>query len=150
MIVVWEVPCGRCCASAGAPRSSAGPAAASPAPTCSRVRRSMGPSLPGDWLTITPSKALVHSHPYVHEDLGPSLAPVNEIGPSVAADHSNAVARINPAFVCIRVKLDAGQKNAGSAGLSGNRSHAYRFAEPRTDAADVMSTIELVDPELRD
>jgi triacylglycerol lipase len=78
------------------------------------------------------------------------LAPVNEIGPSVAADHSNAVARINPAFVCIRVKLDAGQKNAGSAGLSGNRSHAYRFAEPRTDAADVMSTIELVDPELRD
>ena len=55
----------------------------------------MGPSLPGDWLTITPSKALVHSHPYVHEDLGPSLAPVNEIGPSVAADHSNAVARIN-------------------------------------------------------
>jgi hypothetical protein len=101
-------------------------------------------------LTITPSKALVHSHPYVHEDLGPSLAPVNEIGPSVAADHSNAVARINPAFVCIRVKLDAGQKNAGSAGLSGNRSHAYRFAEPRTDAADVMSTIELVDPELRD
>jgi acetyl esterase/lipase len=37
-----------------------------------------------------------------------------------------------------------------NAGLSRSHSHAYRFAEPRTDAAEIMSTIELVDPELRD
>ena len=34
-----------------------------------------------------------------------------------------------------------------AASLSRSRSHAYRFAELRTDAADIMSTIELVDLE---
>ena len=36
------------------------------------------------------------------------------------------------------------------AGLPRSHARPYRFAKPRTDAADIMSTIELVDPELRD
>jgi acetyl esterase/lipase len=37
-----------------------------------------------------------------------------------------------------------------NAGLPRSHSQLYRLAEPRMDAADIMSTIELVDPELRD
>jgi triacylglycerol lipase len=37
-----------------------------------------------------------------------------------------------------------------NAGLSRSHSQAYRFAKSRTDTADIVSTIELVDPELRD
>ncbi len=37
-----------------------------------------------------------------------------------------------------------------NSGLSRSHSLPYRFAEPRTVAADIMSTIELVDRELRD
>jgi hypothetical protein len=62
MIVVWEAPCGRCCASGRAPQSSAGPPTAKPAPTCSTVRRSMNPSLPDDWLATPPSTALRNVH----------------------------------------------------------------------------------------
>ena len=40
--------------------------------------------------------------------------------------------------------------NRACPGLSRSHLQPYRFAEPRTDAADIMSTIELVDPELRD
>ena len=42
------------------------------------------------------------------------------------------------------------RKNANPRGLVAKQLLPYRFAWPQTDAAPSMSTIELVDPELRD
>src|SRR5207245_8509871 len=63
------------CATAGAPRNSAGPAAASAAPVPSTVRRSISPSLPGDCLAISPSTALREPRSSVHLRLQTSFGP---------------------------------------------------------------------------
>src|SRR5215471_7666965 len=57
MIVIGDAPLGRSCALACAPCSSAGPAAASAAPVCRRVRRSISLSSAVGWFTIAPSMA---------------------------------------------------------------------------------------------